>query len=123
MLKLHLEFKKTARVDSIMHTMSTEMESLVKKVGRILLAQKATQVTTSTHEEFAYLLKQHQRVFLAGLTFIWILQKEERRVFDNQSNQTSQLFDHLSQCAHLMKEILMTSTEVLGQKATPSLFD
>ena len=59
MLKLHLEFKKTARVDSIMHTMSAEMESLVKKVGRILLAQKATQVTTSTHEEFAYLLKQH----------------------------------------------------------------
>ena len=58
MLKLHLEFKKTARVDSIMHTMSAEMEGQVKKVGRIVLAQKAAgQATTSTHEEFAYLLK------------------------------------------------------------------
>ena len=79
MLKLHLEFKKTMRVESIVSggggtsSMHSEiMEQMVKRVSRIVAAQK-TSASVSTQEEFTYLLKQHQRAFLAGLTLVWVL--------------------------------------------------
>ena len=122
-LKLHLEYKKTNCVDCIMQSIPADMEELVRKVSRFaakshinssnnkaLLATK-NQISDK-QDEFAYLLKQHMRAYMAGLTLIWILHKEERKVFDNQSNQISQLFDHLSQSAQLMQEILLVSPEV-----------
>ena len=76
MLKLHLEFKKTMRVESIVNgtaSMQSEiMEQMVKRVSRIVASQKAS-AAASTQEEFTYLLKQHQRAFLAGLTLVWVL--------------------------------------------------
>lgn len=46
---------------------------------------------------------------LASLTLLWLIQKEEQRLFDLQNAQISQLLDLISQSSQTLQEMVLTN--------------
>ena len=48
-------------------------------------------------------------MILAAMTLLWLIQKEEQKLFDLQSVQISQILEMASQSAQTMQDIILSN--------------
>ena len=65
-LKLHLEFKKAVKIDSIVIALA-DAELNVNHVDQIVREE------VDENDDFSGLSKQHGRMMLAALTLLWLI--------------------------------------------------
>ena len=56
-----------------------DIEAIINNVDKIVAEEVEHQ------DDFQFLSKQHGRVLLAAMTLLWLIQKEETKIFELQS--------------------------------------
>lgn len=63
------------RVSSLSHAVIDEMTALTESISAVVAHDRFT--ATKTMQECASLLRQQQRTFLASMTLLWLLDRED----------------------------------------------